>query len=48
MTNDDCNAVYGIVGNGVVCIDSEGGKGTCNVGVPLSSPLQHALSSMSE
>ncbi|XP_063599841.1 chymotrypsin BII-like [Penaeus indicus] len=30
MTNSDCDAVYGIVGNGVVCIDSTGGKGTCN------------------
>ncbi|XP_037774657.1 chymotrypsin BII-like [Penaeus monodon] len=30
MSNNDCDSVYGIVGDGVVCIDSEGGKGTCN------------------
>merc|ERR1712130_794025 len=30
MTNADCNAVYGIVGDGVVCIDTAGGRGSCN------------------
>jgi len=30
MSNSDCDAVYGIVGPGVVCIDTAGGKGTCN------------------
>merc|ERR1712212_77730 len=30
MTNADCNAVYGIVGDGVVCIDPAGGRGSCN------------------
>merc|ERR1719192_3050859 len=30
ISNSDCNAVYGIVGPGVVCIDTTGGKGTCN------------------
>ncbi|XP_042857306.1 chymotrypsin BII-like [Penaeus japonicus] len=30
MTNADCDAVYGIVGDGVVCIDGADGKGTCN------------------
>jgi len=30
ISNSDCNAVYGIVGDGVVCIDTTGGKGTCN------------------
>merc|ERR1712055_122051 len=30
ISNSDCNAVYGIVGSGVVCIDTTGGKGTCN------------------
>merc|ERR1712203_695295 len=30
ITNADCNAVYGIVGPGVVCIDTTGGKGSCN------------------
>ncbi|XP_071516805.1 chymotrypsin BII-like [Panulirus ornatus] len=30
MSNTDCDAIYGIVGSGVVCIDSTGGKGTCN------------------
>jgi len=31
MTNNDCDSVYGIVGDGVVCIDGTGGKSTCNV-----------------
>ena len=30
ISNSECNAVYGIVGAGVVCIDTTGGKGTCN------------------
>merc|ERR1739844_76156 len=30
ITNSACNAIYGIVGSGVVCIDTTGGKGTCN------------------
>merc|ERR1712106_719560 len=30
ITNSDCNDVYGIVGSGVVCIDTTGGKGSCN------------------
>merc|ERR1719419_1777937 len=30
MTNADCNAVYGIVGDGVVCIVTAGGRGSCN------------------
>merc|ERR1711956_45390 len=30
MTNSDCNDVYGIVGDGVVCIDTTGGRGSCN------------------
>jgi len=30
ITNQECNDVYGIVGSGVVCIDTAGGKGTCN------------------
>jgi len=30
ISNDDCNAVYGIVGPGVVCIDTTGGRGSCN------------------
>merc|ERR1712071_88978 len=30
ISNGDCNAVYGIVGSGVVCIDTTGGKGSCN------------------
>lgn len=31
MTNADCDSIYGIVGDGVICIDAAGGKGTCNV-----------------
>merc|ERR1711892_659482 len=30
ITNSACNDVYGIVGSGVVCIDTTGGKGSCN------------------
>jgi len=30
ITNAACNDVYGIVGPGVFCIDTTGGKGTCN------------------
>merc|ERR1719412_1536953 len=26
----ECNNIYGIVGEGVVCIDTTGGKGTCS------------------
>merc|ERR1712008_531193 len=38
ISNSACNDVYGIVGSGVVCIDTTGGKGTCNgdSGGPLS------------
>merc|ERR1712154_497418 len=41
ISNSDCNAVYGIVGDGVVCIDTTGGKGTCNgdSGGPLNMPF---------
>jgi len=30
ISNKDCNDVYGIVGSGVVCIDTTGGKSSCN------------------
>ncbi|MGD7478535.1 S1 family serine peptidase, partial [Ralstonia pseudosolanacearum] len=30
MTNAGCDAIYGIVGDTQICIDSTGGKGTCN------------------
>lgn len=30
ISNAECNAIYGIVGEGVVCIDTAGGKGTCS------------------
>ena len=30
ISNDDCNDIYGIVGPGVFCIDTTGGRGTCN------------------
>ena len=30
ITNSECNSIYGIVGDGVVCMDTAGGKGTCN------------------
>ena len=31
MSNADCNAVYGICGDGVIAIDTTGGRGSCNV-----------------
>ncbi|KAK8405226.1 hypothetical protein O3P69_001653 [Scylla paramamosain] len=40
MSNADCNAIYGIVGAGQICIDSTGGKGTCNG--DSGGPLNHA------
>jgi len=30
ISNRDCNDVYGIVGEGVICIDTVGGRGSCN------------------
>jgi len=30
MSNSECNSYYGIVKDGHICIDSSGGKGTCN------------------
>merc|ERR1719384_3011096 len=30
ISNAECNAIYGIVGDGVVCIATTGGKGTCS------------------
>merc|ERR1711892_729920 len=30
ITNKACNDIYGIVGDGVVCMDTSGGKGTCS------------------
>jgi hypothetical protein len=39
ITNQACNDVYGIVGPGVVCIDTKGGKGTCNVSKHSSATL---------
>jgi hypothetical protein len=33
MSNADCGAVYGsaVIGTGVVCVNTEGGRGTCSV-----------------
>merc|ERR1719382_1747320 len=30
ISTSDCNDVYGIVGPGVVCVDTTGGRGSCN------------------
>jgi len=30
ISNKDCNDIYGIVGDGIVCIDTTEGRGTCN------------------
>merc|ERR1719158_873884 len=30
ISNKECNDFYGIVGDGIVCIDTTGGKGSCN------------------
>merc|ERR1711983_209433 len=42
ISNSECNAIYGIVGDGVVCIDTTGGKGTCNgdSGGPLNMKFE--------
>merc|ERR1712012_606014 len=42
ISNSECNAIYGIVGAGVVCIDTTGGKGTCNgdSGGPLNMKFE--------
>ena len=29
LSNEDCNAVYGVVDDGSVCVDTTGGEGTC-------------------
>ncbi|XP_045139168.1 chymotrypsin BII-like [Portunus trituberculatus] len=39
MSNSDCNAIYGIVTPGNICIDSTGGMGTCNG--DSGGPLNH-------
>lgn len=31
ISNKECNSYYGIVGDGIVCIDTTGGRGSCNV-----------------
>lgn len=31
MSNEDCDAVYDIIKDGMICIDAAGGKGTCFV-----------------
>merc|ERR1712198_485117 len=30
MSNRECDSFYGIVGDGIVCIDTEGGRSSCN------------------
>ena len=40
ITNAECNAIYGIVGSGVVCIDTTGGKGSCNVSLDFYNILK--------
>ena len=43
ISNSDCNDVYGIVGDGVVCIDTAGGRGSCNVRTPQPIMLTYFL-----
>ena len=31
MDNSECNDVYGNINDGHICVDSTGGRGTCNV-----------------
>ena len=45
MSNSECDGVYGIVNDGHICIDSKGGKGTCNVNSnPKLNPFLSARS----
>jgi len=30
INNKDCNDVYGIINDGIMCIDTEGGRGSCS------------------
>jgi len=43
MSNKECNDYYGIVGDGIVCIDTTGGRGSCNgdSGGPLIEKGEH-------
>jgi len=43
MSNSECNDYYGIVGDGIVCIDTTGGRGSCNgdSGGPLIEKGEH-------
>ncbi len=31
MSNADCDAVYGIINEGIICVDAANGMGSCNV-----------------
>ena len=31
ISNSECDEVFGVIEDGVICISTEGGKGTCNV-----------------
>lgn len=43
MTNAQCDAIYGIIGDGIICIDTEGGRGTCNVSSCSCQPFMAIL-----
>ena len=40
IDNPTCNDYYGIINDGIMCIDSSDGKGVCNVSVGWSQATQ--------
>ena len=41
ISNEDCDAVYGIINDGIICFDSDGGMGSCNVSISVPYLFSH-------